>query len=53
MAYLELVTAAINHTDDVGASLLYNMYHMFEHNLRQIYVDEATKMIMLPNPMFY
>ena len=44
--------APINHKDDVRASLLCNIYHMFEHSLRQIYVYEATKMIGLLNPRF-
>ena len=49
MACMELIMAAINLMDDVGASLLYNICHMFEHSLQQINVDEATKMIVVPS----
>ena len=47
MAWLEFVVFVINHKDDVEASLLYNMCHMYEHNLQQLYVDDITKIAML------
>ena len=41
-----------NHMDGVMASSIYNMYHMSEHSLRQMFAYEATKIIVLLNPMF-
>ena len=38
--------------DDVWTSFLCSMYHMSERSLRQIFVNAATKMIIVLNPTF-
>ena len=50
---LGIGNGVINHMDDIGECFLYNVYYMCKHNLQQIYVDDAIKIIVLPNLRFY
>ena len=50
MACLESIMVVTNHRHDIGASLLNKMCHVCEHNLRKIYVDANTIMIILTTP---
>jgi hypothetical protein len=46
ITFLEMTMVVTTHKDDVWAFWLDNMCHMCEHNFQQIFVNEATKMIV-------
>ena len=51
MAWLEAVTVVTSHKDDAWVFWLDNRCHMYEHNLRQHFANEATKMSASPTPL--